>query len=100
MARYIHTALCAARAARRRLTALMLVFIGVVAAAPAQATTTNAINERVERVRMRLHEEQRQSEVPASVGNPIEAAQWANWGNWNNWVNWNNWGNWGNWPNF
>ena len=66
----------------------------------------NDISDRVNRIRIALHENIKAANTIEISGNDVlnknlsEWVNWGNWGNWNNWKDWNNWGNWANWNNF
>ena len=85
-----------------RVMMIMLALVGLVPAAEAHGTTRRLVNERVDRIRVRLRG-QSPLAVPGeeSPSGNTQLAQWGNaWTNWNNWRNWNNWANWGNWGNW
>ena len=65
-------------------------------AAESVAPSRAKLEARVEAVRARLDELDRQSGSTGALNNPpslSKVAQWYNWSNWGNWGNWRNWGN-------
>jgi len=87
-----------ARRCAAALLALMMPAAAVQAAsqdAPATAPPATSLEQRVQRVRDALQQQQAAAsglDTAQGEGNP--AAQWLNWNNWNNWNNWRNWANW------
>ena len=107
MVKYLRKLVSNARANARRVGMLLLVLVGFATAVPAQTSSSDTINERVTRIRVRLQNEEPQAVEPLTAADDgAEVNQWGNWGNWGNWRNWSNWnnwrnwGNWGNWHNF